>query len=262
MATLQTRRGMLRITDSALRHGMRDRSVLTAPAPNAAPPTIVTWDADKRVYRYPDGTVFEDYRLPVLDDAGRLVESGSGLLEGEWAVETSLTYPVDLLIALSRELRTQDLDRLGSGAYGFSLTTFVGIGLLGKQGDRSTLDRRNLLKRWKREGVGDLFLAAAREGEKGRLSPEIARHLGRVRFIPGVGAEVEDYLALAAFALHEAVMRNDYSVRDCKLCGLPFLASPRANYCKRAAPQSREQSCQKYAKVRDHRARKKEEKSG
>ena len=118
------------------------------------------------------------------------------------------------------------------------------------------------MKRWTREGVGDLFLAAAKVGETGRLSPKLARHLGRVRFIPGGRAEVDDFLALAAFALHEATIRGGFSIRDCKLCSLPFLASPRANYCKRIAPQSQEQSCQQYAKVRDHRARKKEAKSG
>lgn len=181
-------------------------------------------------------------------------------IPGEWAVYEGLTQPVDLLVALSRDLDARGEGRLYSGAY--SLTEFSGMSLFGKHGDRSMLDKRNLLRRWKRSGVGELFLEAARDGEEGRLSPKLARHLARVRFVPGGRAEVADFLALAAWALHEAVMRGGYAVRDCEHCGLPFLASPRARYCKRRAPESQEQTCQDYAKVRDHRARKKEANRG
>lgn len=115
-------------------------------------------------------------------------------------------------------------------------------------------------------GLPGIFLAAAREGEKGHLSIELAPFLDRVEFLAG-GVRAPDLPTLSAWCLLRAVQESTYTVRDCELCGVPFLSSGRSRYCRRPVlgVASRgvftaRQTCVDAAKVKTYRAKKKKEK--
>jgi hypothetical protein len=116
--------------------------------------------------------------------------------------------------------------------------------------------------RWRKAGVPEDFLAAARRGQEGILDHRLAPYLERVRIEDEHTAWVPSLVEFGAWALHRAIVRGSgYTVTKCANCGLPFLASDRARYCTRFAPGSG-QSCQDVAKVRDHRERRRAAKKG
>jgi hypothetical protein len=128
------------------------------------------------------------------------------------------------------------------------------------------------VRRWRREAIPALFFRAAQQAAAGRLMPELGSHLARIQFgSRGKPDEVGDFVALAAWSLDQAMRGLGFEVRDCALCGHPFLSSGRARYCERIAPSSTRPetfqaalqgakklfpTCQDVGKVKDYRARK------
>lgn len=107
----------------------------------------------------------------------------------------------------------------------------------------------------RRNGVPAVFLKAAKRGERGIIDKSLAPYLERVRFFSPTKIGVDTFTDLAAWSLHQAIIRGGYTVRRCEVCGLPFLSSGGARNCRRQAPH-RKQRCMDVAKVRNFRARK------
>lgn len=108
--------------------------------------------------------------------------------------------------------------------------------------------------------ITKLFLKAAREGASGWLNVDVLSSMGRVRLVGHRRIVAWDMEAVAAWALYEAILGGKYrEVRDCALCGVPFLSTGFSRYCRRRSPSSTGdrlgQSCLDVAKVRDHRSR-------
>lgn len=181
-----------------------------------------------------------------------------GRLELDGGPDVSVTWPVDVLLRYSR-MEDPSLAAL-------DLSTLRGRGLLGRSDElaseiaRSFTERLRLLRRWKTSDAVSDVEKAARAAVGGQISPRIAAHLGRVIFTSEQTAHVPDFLALVALGIHHVALSvGRYEIRNCAHCMKPFLATERATYCRRFAPDSNLQTCMDVAKVRDFRARKRQE---
>lgn len=202
-------------------------------------------------------------------------EDGSPLIGAK--PESSLTFPLDLLFLLGSE-SNEDVER----AINELETWYYAPGLLSPPQKGSEADpgyasrrRRNLRRRclgWRRDGTVATFVRAAKRATEGRFTAEIGPHLERVHYRPAPEPdEVGDFLALAAWVLDQALRAGKYEIKNCRLCGQPFMASGRARYCQRLAPQAEltaaaaqrqdgrrleARECQDFGKVKDYRERK------
>lgn len=94
------------------------------------------------------------------------------------------------------------------------------------------------------------FERAATEAADGRLSPELAPHLARVRRLRGGVVEVEDFVALAAWALEEKLRDGPVQTAVCPSCGALWLPERHGVYCQRPLF-----SCRANAKQQTYRER-------
>jgi Family of unknown function (DUF6076) len=91
------------------------------------------------------------------------------------------------------------------------------------------------------------FLDACRKAEQGYLAASLGPYLERVLRRPGEAPDEVpegDLPALGAWALDQMLRLRQVEVRDCPLCGVPWLASPEqpSPYCERPYP-GRHMSC-------------------
>jgi hypothetical protein len=115
--------------------------------------------------------------------------------------------------------------------------------------------------RWRKRGIPELFLRAAKKAARGKFPKEIAPYLERVTFrADGIDEVPPDFLALAAWSLDRALREMHFVVRPCDLCRAPFLSTGRSRFCRRLAPGSLKQTCQDVGKVHDYRARRRAKK--
>lgn len=113
------------------------------------------------------------------------------------------------------------------------------------------------MRAWRLDGTAATLLAAATKGQDGVIDRRLGPLLERVRIVEEGVVEVPDLAALAAWTLHNAIVRRNYELRTCEFCGHPFLATERSRYCRRRAQGLHKQSCQDVAKVKDYRAKRK-----
>ena len=178
---------------------------------------------------------------------GKIVLRGA---EDEPVFHTKITRPVDDLLAW-------DLPHTPERTAQWVITYGAGADFL-PAGDAAREKAIAGVLRWRKRGIPDLFLRAARKASKGKFPREIVPYLERVTFRPDGSVEFSsDFLALAAWALDRAMREYVFTVRKCELCGVPFLATPRSRYCQRLAPGSSKQSCLSAGRLRDFRTRQK-----
>lgn len=201
---------------------------------------------------------------------GRLQTEGWLTFDEEgWGVsggmpDTPLTFPIDLLFLLASD-RGDDVRR---GLVDLVFHYYM-PGLLSPPrkatdvAEHEARMHRSLRRRvngWRRDGVLDLFLRAARRATEGRFTADLGDHLERVRFGGGDQRdEVPDFLTLAAWSIDQTLRAGKYRLRTCELCQVPFLTRGSPRYCQRLAPRAHPivgPNCQDVGKVRDYRARK------
>jgi len=97
------------------------------------------------------------------------------------------------------------------------------------------------------------FEGGARAAQRGHLDPAIAEHLAQVRYRPGSDPDElpdHDFVALTAWALDQVMRRYQFTVRKCRMCKAPWIATARApRECERPAP-GQYRSCREEARRR------------
>lgn len=181
--------------------------------------------------------------------------------EGKSVARMPLTRPIDDLIALERPIPSDSRRPVSLlQDYGLPLAELTPI-LDGPLPEDVKAYIRIVRKAVAREVFSWVEEAATTAISHRRLTERAAELLASVEFLGLRIARVGDVLPLVAWTTLVIAQNGlDYELRPCAFCGVPFLATERARYCRRVAPgreSNASPTCLEVGKVRDHRNRKK-----
>lgn len=208
-----------------------------------------------------------------LSGQGWLVFSEDGQPSAGAGIDSSLTFPVDVLLLLASQNKQDHERALAELLWGYYMPGLLSPPRPPGDAEHEARTVRSLRRRvqvWRRQGTVDSFVRATKRATQGKFTAELAPHLERVRYGGTGGPDtVQDYLALVAWAIDQVMRAGKYELSRCELCRNPFLSRGRARYCLRLAPRDEIlaagptlgahyawTSCQSVGKVKAYRARK------